>query len=169
MPTVTHDLISSHTTSGSTSTVTFSSIPQTYTDLRIIASVRATHAEMFFRLNNNSSANYSRIYMYGTTASIDSGRQNDTTGCAISIGDTDNNALENAGIEIYIFDYTSSTKLKTFSSSNGVDNDANTGIRVTQSNLFRSQTAVSQVEFVNTTSNFATGCVFNLYGIKAGS
>ena len=66
------ELLSSTTVSSATQSVTFSSIPQTHRDLRLV--IRAAHYNvynelMWIQLNGDSTASNYRLYFFGTTKS----------------------------------------------------------------------------------------------------
>ena len=77
MPTPTEELIAKYTVSGSsTTTYTFSSIPNSYTDLILVGSIATVTGSdtVAFRVNGDTTTNYSRTYMYGDGTTAASGR-----------------------------------------------------------------------------------------------
>ena len=67
----TYERIASTTVSSSVSSVTFSSIPATYTDLSICLSVRSsTAAELYAQVNNSTSTIYQNRTIQGTGSSV---------------------------------------------------------------------------------------------------
>ena len=75
---VTYESIATATVSGSsTNAVTFSSIPQTYTDLILVTSFRAI-SDTYFSIgnvtfNNDTGTNYNQMYLQGSNNSFYSG------------------------------------------------------------------------------------------------
>jgi len=71
----TYTLIEAKTLGSNTANVTFSSIPQTYTDLLLKTSLRYTgsSADSVKMLFNNSSSNYNFKYLEGNGSSASSG------------------------------------------------------------------------------------------------
>lgn len=68
------------TTSGAVSTVTFSSIPATYTDLRLVHSFSTSGATFTVRFNSDTGSNYSVTLLNGNgTAATSSRLTNDTS------------------------------------------------------------------------------------------
>ena len=57
--------IATTTVSSATSSITFSSIPQTYTDLVLIAYAKDSNGYTDLRVNNDSTSIYSRNFLYG--------------------------------------------------------------------------------------------------------
>jgi hypothetical protein len=84
------------TTLSSDSTYTFSSIPRTYTDLRLIVKGGITNTGWDFRwrYNGDTAGNYSQTSMAGDGSSATSGRTTSTTKITSGIG-VDANTLNN--------------------------------------------------------------------------
>lgn len=168
MPT-TYEPISTTTLSTATATVTFSSIPQTYTDLVLIVSgtMSASGNTVYARLNGDSGANYSQTYLGGTGSASFTGRSsNNTAGCGLGgyqLGYTTNifNIVAN-------FQYYSNTTSHKTVLSNFADSTIPGGATETLINLWRNTSAITSIEVrPNTSHNFNSGSTFTLYGIKA--
>ena len=153
---VTYAPIATSTVSGtSTSTVTFSSIPQTYTDIfysiytPTIAGVN-TNANF----NGDTGTNYSwtQFYSDGTTASTQRGTNTAYMLSGISDG--------TAAITGHILNYTNTTTYKTLLARGGGNRYADIGI-----NVWRSTAAITSVSFV--AGNWSSGSVITIYGILA--
>ena len=166
----TYVALATQTLGSSTATVTFSSIPATYTDLVAVLSVRGANAAnsgaAFFTVNNDTSSLYSntRLYANGTSAlSIRESNQTQTR-----VGEIVwNNAT--AGIFspciIHLMNYSNTTTFKTFLTRNS---STTTDTLIDQFvELYRSTSAINRIDFNCGGSNFATGSTFSLYGIKA--
>ena len=67
----TYESISSVTLTSNSTTVTFGSIPQTYTDLVlvIVAKITSGGLDMFIRFNSDTGSNYSYTQLYGNGTS----------------------------------------------------------------------------------------------------
>ena len=160
----TYEPIATSTVSGSTtSSITFSSIPGTYTDLRLVlVAANPTSNDSFgLRFNSNTSTtNYSDTYLNADGASATSGK--DTSASLIYAGNI--NATPNWGLYTYdIFNYAGSTnKTVLVQWSNDRNGAGSVGREV---GLWRSTSAITDIFIMNTT--FATGTVATLYGIKA--
>ena len=81
----TYTLISSNVLTGSAASVTFSSIPSTYTDLVLKTSIRmsnggATDSVLDIELNGSTAANYSNTNLRGDGSTAGSNRYTTTTG-----------------------------------------------------------------------------------------
>ena len=78
----TYQPIETQTVSGtSTSTVTFSSIPQTYTDLVLVSAItQSADVSNYLRFNSDTGTNYSRTRLVGTGSSATSVRGTNDVG-----------------------------------------------------------------------------------------
>ena len=161
----TYTLISSQVLSGSAASITFSSIPSTYTDLVLKMSVNLVggSSTLSITFNSDSGTNYSGTMVYGTGSSAFSSVSSNQT----YFGNWLN--VSNSGIypstEIYIPSYTAAQN-KPFSIANV--NEANTtAVTWTQANaqLWRNTAAINRIDITSGLS-LATGSSFYLYGIK---
>jgi hypothetical protein len=150
-----------------TSTVSFTSIAGTYTDLVLVTVSAITSGVGDVRLNYNSDtgANYSRTYLTGDGSAASSGR-----GTSRTFVDTDYNGylsttLGQNNIIINIMNYSNATTFKTTLSR------ANRAASGTDANvsLWRNTAAITRIDITNSGSStfFLTGSTFTLYGIKA--
>jgi hypothetical protein len=165
-------LISSQTLASSAASVTFSSIPATYTDLVIRCSVRtlasATDDYCQINFNSDTSTLYSRTFLFGDGSAAYSQRGSNQ-GAIYNVyafnGDTSTaNTFSNT--EIYIPSYTASQSKPLSSSSVQENNTANSYDYIgAYANLYRSNTAISSIA-ITSSANLKTGSSFYLYGIK---
>jgi hypothetical protein len=157
---------------GSSSSVTFSSIPQTYTHLQIRYIAKTTRAfyqeALYVRINGTSSSNYATHYLYGDTGSIYSGASTATNIIfAPSMTGATNTSIYGAGV-IDVLDYTSTNKYKTVRSIGGYDDNAagpNPPVGIYSGFLTNDLTAVTSITVVGNGA-LDTGSTFALYGIK---
>ena len=157
--TATYALIESQTLGSATATVTFSSIPATYTDLFVMVSCpgTSTGGDWVMSVNNDSGTNYSRTYLFGTGSAAGSGRSTNTTAFALGGGRTD------GWCKINIQDYSNTTTYKTLLWTIG---SAGTDI-APMAGLWRNTAAINRIDFINAT--YPAGSTFRLYGIQAGN
>jgi hypothetical protein len=159
--------------SGGTATITFSSIPATYTHLQIrgiAGNTTGTHDynTMTATFNSDTAANYSihRLYGQGTTAVVQ-GYANTSN---MYVGATNNNALSYSiysPVIIDILDYANTNKYKTVRVLAGnEDNSAGYGVIYFNSGSWRSTSAISSIAFLPGSGNFAQYSQLALYGIK---
>jgi hypothetical protein len=165
-----YESIASATGTGSSGTITFSSIPSTYSHLQIrcTSQLSSTSNYAIFRPNNDSStANYTFHSQYGDGATVTADGYITGLDGAYSVNgtsSTQNASTVGVGI-VNIHDYTSTTKYKTFSSIAGYDNNGS-GIIFLISSLWKNTSAISSLTIVAQGGNFTTGTTFALYGIK---
>jgi hypothetical protein len=163
MPTTYEPLATS--TLGSAGTITFSSIPATYTDLRIVLVSKSVSsgANVQFRFNGDTATNYSFTYLRGNGTSASSYRETNKTFGYFS--DQSSDTQPNLGT-LDIFSYTGSTfktVLATFA-----DDRNGSGYVFNTVSLWRSTAAITSVSLSpsNFTDNFQSGTTATLYGIK---
>jgi len=171
--------ISTVTVGTATPTVTFSSIPATFTHLQIRASlqtVRATYPlnKIFWRFNSDTASNYSSHSVFGDGASATSSSENTTAISGFDNFSTNTgNSSEVYGVLIMdILDYANTNKYKTSRALSGFDVNgtiATYGGRVgLTSGNWRSTSAITSVTFtVDNAANFTADSSFALYGVKA--
>ena len=160
MPT-TYERIASNTLSSATTTVTFSSIPATFTDLVLIINpTMAVNADLVITFNGDTTNNYSSTYLTGNGTSATSSRF--TTFPKIYL-DQLNTGTGIVQYNVNIMNYANSTTYKTVLSKYS---SAVKGIDAVVA-LWRSTSAITSMTITGDGANFTTGSTFNLYGIKA--
>lgn len=158
----TYEAIATQTLGSAAASVTFSSIPSTYTDLRLVVAATSSsgsNIDAYVRFNSDSGTNYSATYLYGNGTSAGSGRTSNATLIyltqATAISSTQTNRL------VDVMNYSNATTYKTMLMRENDTANA-TGTLV---GLWRSTSAINQI-VITGSANFATGSVFSLYGIK---
>jgi len=167
--------------SGGASTITFSSIPSTYTHLQIRAISRSSSSAggssvsygdtAYMTFNGDSGSYYNGHYLIGDGSAASSGVNGTSGFMAISdLGGpfaTQTANTFSASI-IDILDYTSTTKNKTVRVLNGQDRNGY-GRVLLQSEMWFNPTpqAITSISITESTSaNFAQYSQFALYGVK---
>jgi hypothetical protein len=162
----TYEPIATTTLGSNTGNVTFSSIPSTYTDLRLICSAAMVTNPRFllFYFNTDNSTNYSNTYLIGDGTSAASARNTGQQACYATGSASLNTTVGNSTATIDIMNYSNTTTFKTALARSG-----NAGIATAAVvNLWRSTAAINQIVIWDYTGeNFKTGSTFTLYGIKA--
>ena len=164
--TATYDRIATQTLGSNTYTVTFSSIPATYTDLVLVCSVRDTNgsgtisADM--QLNSDSGSNYSTTVLRGNGSTADSLRSTSST--VMTYNYYPNGATSAFGTVIFnLMNYANTTTNKTvLIRSNNPEGNLTANV-----SLWRNTAAINTVAVRSNTAFFVTGSTFTLYGIKA--
>lgn len=158
--------ISTINLSSAASSITFSSIPQTYTDLVLIASVKSVTAPagIKYRLNGDTGSNYSHNTLTATGSVIASEKQSLTTGLLAYYGYTD---TVNYGL--YQHNFMNYAKTDYYKASIGrSDNTSGAGVAL-MTNTWRNNSAITSISVFLDSGNMASGSTFNLYGIVAAS
>jgi hypothetical protein len=154
------------TTLVSAATVTFSSIPATYTDLVLISSAKNSSGSggtYQIKINNDTGSNYSATYMQGTGSGSNSGRFTNNTVAYVSRSANSAGSEFSPGI-VQFMNYSNTTTYKTILSRGNEASDA----VVALVNLWRSTSAINSINIEQPGGgNFAAGSTFTLYGIKA--
>jgi len=157
--------------SGGSSSITFSSIPGTYTHLQVRGIGRLTGAftaeEYDFTFNSDTGSNYSYHYLQGSGSAVSvSGVANSTRGRSGSfIGGTGLSASIFGAIILDILDYSNTNKYKTIRLLGGLDGNGSGFVGIASS-LWRSTDAITSITF-DVPSDFAEYSHFALYGIKS--
>lgn len=163
----TYTPIATYTVSGSTTnTVTFSSIPQTYTDIVMIMNVATTTGTTYptIRLNNDSSTLYSRTQLYGNGSAASSDRATGEPEWYFTIGNLPTAANTFSSGIVHLFNYTNTTTFKTALNRSAETSIGWVGSRVS---LYRSTSAITRIDFLTTANYYAAGSTFTLYGVKS--
>jgi hypothetical protein len=167
----TYTLISSNVLGSSTATVTFSSIPATYTDLVLRVSGRFDGVSrvigIYFNNAGGASTLYSWTQLSGNGSSISSGRgtanmqfQQDSVVGSGYTADTF------GSIEMYIPNYLVSQN-KPVSIDGTTENNATGSFRQATAGLWSSTAAINRIDLISQGGqNFVSGSSFYLYGIK---
>ena len=161
----TYEPIATTTTSGtSTTVITFSSIPATYTDLRIVLTGTCgtgTDQNIWLNYNGDTTTNYSYTFLSGNGTSASSGRG--TSDVVIISGRIDTTAQTTTLIDI--FNYANTTTYKT----NLVRGNNTNGIVTAVVGLWRkTPEAITSISLkIANSTYFVAGTTATLYGIKA--
>lgn len=150
--------------SGGASTIDFTSIPQTYTDLMLVVSARqATGTNAVGDLTfNGLTTNLSERYLTGDGASATS-----ATGTKINpvLSYSTDTASTFGNATIYIANYTGSTN-KSVSIDSVSENNATSAFQRLVAGLWSSSAAITQVTLTSPSGNWAQYSSASLYGIK---
>lgn len=168
-----YESIATNTLTSAQSSITFSSIPATFTHLQIRAIARSTttgsDAWVYYELNGDTTAsNYGNHNLFGNgttaTGSYNSGGDGNLMGRAMgSASGADNVFAPNI---MDILDYANTSKYKVLRNFNGQDNNGSRNLVGISSNLWRNTAAITSITLL-TANNFAQYSSFALYGIKS--
>jgi len=156
--------------SGGTSSITFSSIPATYTHLQVRMLARDSRANtatnLYIQFNGDTAANYADHVLYGNSTSAVAGADVSQTSAVAARVAGNNAAASSFGAGVLdILDYANTNKYKTLRSLSGFD-DNSVGQSWFISGLWMSTSAVTSITITPVTSPILQYSSFALYGIK---
>ena len=159
----TYEPIATSTLGSAASSITFSSIPNTYTDLRLVlvgkGASNASGNTFEFTVNSDTGTNYSRTQLKGDGATASSARTTSQTSISIN---TDKKLNSMYMVTLDVFSYAGSTNKTILIEWSGDYNGEGNVIRSV--GLWRSTSAITSISFA-TTGNFVSGDTATLYGI----
>jgi len=166
--------IATGTGTGSSATITFSSIPSTYQHLQLRILGKDTwnfYAQLLglkIRFNGVSGSSYASHNLYGDGSTVYAdaytSRSDVYIGYGIASSATGESNMYGAAI-IDIHDYTSTTKNKTVRSFMGVDKNGSGSVAIS-SGSFMNTSAVSEISIIAEGVYWNSGTTVALYGIK---
>jgi len=156
---------------GSSGTITFSSIPQTYKHLQIRYQVFNTgsntdYNDIRLRFNSDSGSNYARHELQGSDNTVSAFGVASTQQIFAGISNYGTSTTNPMVGIIDIHDYQSSTKNKTVRILSGVDRNALTGSGITlRSGLWMNTAAITSIDLILTGNSYTTTSTIALYGM----
>ena len=164
----TYTLISSNVLSSSAASVTFNSIPSTYTDLVLRVSARndSNDSLILMTFNGDTSGVWSRTSLRGDGSAASSGNNTSLARMQLEYADISTNTASTFNnMEIYIPSYLASQN-KPISNFGVQETNATAASMAASAGLWRITSAVSSITLSFSASNFVSGSSFYLYGIK---
>lgn len=166
---MTMKLIQTVTLTSTQSTIVLSSIPQTFTDLMILTSLRTTGTGVAVNdigLTSNASDSWRRLEGNGSTMYSDNGTaytQGGATTTSVSAANTFGNSMA------YIPNYTS-TQVKTVLADGVTENTVATAHQRITISLINSTSPITSLTIGSGAGNdYVAGSTISLYGITSGS
>jgi hypothetical protein len=161
----TYEPIATQTVGTAIQTITFSSIPQTYTDIVIASAIQVSgNVNVWFRFNGDTGTNYSFTLLQGNGSSGSSGRSsNDSKIQLDSVAYPYFTSTAFSPNWVHIMNYSNTT---TYKSALFRANNATVGVSI-GSGLWRNTAAITSISFIAGAVNFAVGTTFTLYGVKS--
>lgn len=164
-----YESIATATGTGSSGTITFSSIPSTFKHLQVRVHAIATAYSGtggYVRFNGDTATNYAYHYLSGTGASVLAGGVATQSSMQVLMNNAVglHNTSGNAAI-IDVLDYVSTSKNKTLRVLEGVDINGNGDIAI-NSGVWLSTSAINSLTLYLGSGSFATSTTIALYGIK---
>lgn len=164
----TYEPIASQTLGSAAASVTFSSIPQGYTDLVLVGSIKtgANTYQPILRFNGDSGSNYSSTVVAGDGSSASSNRHTNQNGIYANPGPGVGTAGNFWPWIIQIQNYANANVNKTvLHRFNNSQSYVVAGV-----GLWRNTTAITSITLVAEagSSDFQSGSTFSIYGIQVG-
>jgi hypothetical protein len=160
----TYTPIASITLGTAVPSITFSSIPATYTDLVMIVQAKTnTNVDSpLLRLNGDTGTNYSYNFLSGNGSSGSGGAGSNTTFIGLQANATTSTSNFNYMAIVHLMNYANTTTNKSC-----LVRDGNASVAVDMLvGLWRNTAAITSITVVNNSSNnFSVDSTFNLYGI----
>jgi hypothetical protein len=163
-------LIETKTLGTAAASIEFTSIPQTFTDLVLLASIRndGTNVAALTYFNTDTTAsNYTALRLNGTGSVTGNGSFANAFFIYSAISSATANTFSNASL--YISNYTSNLA-KSVSSDAVTENNATLAEQFLTAGLWSGTAAINRILVQSAVSpNFVAGSTFSLYGITKGS
>jgi hypothetical protein len=160
----TYEKIATYTAPSNVSNVTFTSIPNTYTDLVLIGRTSlvggGAGTNYLATYNGDTGTNYSYTFLEGTGSAAGSGRASNSANMDVMYQP---NGSGIGTLIMQVFNYSNTTTYKTMLSKAAT---AGSGF-LAYAGLWRNTAAITSINLAGGTNNIASGSSFTLYGIKA--
>jgi hypothetical protein len=161
---ITYDNIATQTLGSAAASITFSSIPSTYTDLRLVfVGLGDTAGGVTLRFNSDSGANYSSTNLQGNGTSTSTAANTGNSSISVAGVNTNLRTVNPLLLDINIFSYAGATNKTLLSLASGDNNGSGGTLSVV--GLWRNTTAINTVA-IFAPVNFSSGATATLYGIK---
>ena len=157
----TYTPIATTTLGSATNSVTFNSFSG-YTDIIAVLNIKSTNSDnVLARVNGDTGNNYSFTRLSGNGSSASSARASNT-----NYLNFDGASYQNTEFGTWIINFMNYANTTTYKTILSRGNNAALGVDANV-NLWRSTSAITSINFITTSYNFAVGSTFTLYGIKA--
>ena len=167
MATATYDKIATQTLASAASSITFSSIAASWTDLRLVFSLIGTVAGNTVRmqLNGDTASNYSETFMYGDGTTAASSYNTSVTFLTLGVGGTSTFPKLKT---LDFFSYAGSTFKSLLLTSSDDQNAAGSYVS-RHIQMWRNTSAITSINLYlsGVGQTFAAGTTATLYGIRA--
>jgi hypothetical protein len=159
----TYEAIATQTLGSAAASVTFSSIPSTYTDLIVVINGAANaNANGQIQFNGDTGTNYSFTWLSGDGSSAQSGRSTSTTRILLNYyGYFGTGYSTNMIAQVQNYSNTTTNKTVLVRGNNASNGTA------AVVGMWANTAAITSVTITTGSSTFTAGNTFTLYGIKA--
>ena len=152
----TYEAIATQTLGSNTASVTFSSIPSTYTDLVMVIDGLSDN-NLQARFNADTGSNYSSTRILGNGSTVTSERFTNTTSIVGTYGTPKQTSIW------HFMNYSNATTNKTTLNRGGGASDRTEAYV----GLWRNTSAITSITILTTVGNLNSGMTLSLYGIAA--
>ena len=161
----TYTPIASFTLGSATSSVTFSNIPQNYTDLVLVSNWQASGGSVYMQcqVNGDTGSNYGRVVMAATTSAVGLVQGGNPWAYVTSYAYLQTGEWGNTIINFN--NYSQTNTFKTFITRGNSASIATEEVI----NTWRNTSAINRIYLQTNANNFGVGSTFTLYGIQAGT
>lgn len=170
----TYEPIATSTLGSAANSVTFSSVPATYTDLRVVFLGKlVTGSGIFFGVtfnNNDGTGNSNNIIMHSDGTTFGGSQLGDQSQGGGTFYDIEMATTYDQLIIVDIFSYANTSIYKTYLATLAGDQAGSYGTvfgAARSANTWANTAAINTVKVRTGTGNFATGTKVTLFGIKA--
>lgn len=164
----TYNLISKSILTSGQSSVSFTNLgsySSTYTDLKVVASIRSDNNVDYLSMQfNGSGSSFSQVNLEGYGTGIDSRFRSDAVFSAGIVASTDTSDVFSY-FEVYVPNF-SSSNAKGFIIEANTENNGQVARQYPANGLWNNTAAITSITFNHPNSNFATNSAFYLYGIS---
>jgi hypothetical protein len=157
--------------SGGAASITFSSIPATYTDLVLISSARHTSGTEDFLVAqlNGTTSGYSQMYLGGNGSSVRNFGSITTIGFLVGDFGGSSYTANTFQISTLTIPNYASTNTKICVANGGFENNGSTGIHAITTSRSTVTAAITSILIRGVSFNLAEHSRFSLYGVLKGS
>lgn len=151
---------------GGASSISFSSIPSTYTHLQLRGIFNsATQPQALLRFNSDSGSNYSYHQIEGNGSSAVAGAGTSTTSIIHFINGIESTTTAGNAFIVDVLNYSNTTTYKTTRALTGCDKNGSGQMFLVSGN-WRSTSAITDISITTNAGTFAQYTQVALYGIK---
>ena len=152
--------------SGGSATIVFTSIPQTYTDLKLVVSARGNTGQMTFNGTGGTAYSFRRLMGVGSGTPSSGANSGISQFEGFDWNYTTYTANTFSSTEIYIPNYTSSN-FKSISLDTVQENNATQAYAQLYAGLFSNTSPITSITLTSSGGNFVEGSTAYLYGISS--
>jgi hypothetical protein len=167
---MTYNLISTQTVgAGGASSIDFNSIPQTYTDLLLVVSMRTSGANVYedgrIRINGSSANIYTERMLYGNGSVANTASTTNTqfNWSAVNGGTSTSNTFNN--VQLYFSNYAGSTN-KPMMNETVIENNGTSTMMMAHTGLWASTAAITSLSYYPSAGTVQQYSTASLYGIN---